>query len=491
MPRRAAKTNAPASRSDRQASPTDFSRESSVERYATSRAKRKRKGTLKAFLITVAFLFVAMGGVALAYVNNISSQLNKGIDNALRGQLTEAQAGDPFYMLLMGVDKSESRTSGAESSHYGTDDSNFRADTIILARVDPAQKQVTLVSIHRDTLIDFGSDGGKQKINAAYSIGAAKEGSSGPAYMVQTVSKFAGVPISHYAEIDFDGFSAVVDQLGGVEVDVQIDVKDSYSGADLKKGVQTLNGEQALALCRSRHAYDNYGDGDVFRASNQRMVIGAIVQKILSSNVATISSTVSTLSRYITTDFSVTDILGYATQFVGFDPSTNMYSGMEPTNSKYVNSTWYEICDTEAWKTMMVRVNKGLSPYEDESQDVTKGYAGGGSAIRNEDGTTSTATTSSSTTSAGTVEVLNGAGVSGLAARVASTLSNFGFTTSADTADSFDYSTTRIIYVGDDNKDEADAVAEALGLGNVQADDGTYAGQAGVVVVLGADMAGN
>ena len=486
-----------------QGAPQPYSR-TSLDHYASARTKRKAKGAVRAMVITIIAVLALGCTVAFAYFSNISSKLNEGIDSALRGQLTETASGDPFYMLLIGIDKSWDR---AESAEYGADDAAYRTDSILLARVDPSNKQVTLVSIHRDTLVDFGSDGGKQKINAAYSIGAAKkdkgEDTSGAAYTVETISKFAGVPITHYAEIDFDQFVSVVDTIGGIDVNVPVDVIDpKYTGADIKAGQQTINGEQALQLCRARHAYDKYGDGDVYRAANQRMVIGAILKKILASDPATITNTVNTLAGSVSTDLSVQDILSLATTFRGFDMNTNMYSGMEPTNSKIINGTWYEICDTKAWQKMMTRVNQGLSPYESESEDSALGVAGAGTATKNADGSTGAATSASTTGSSasdssaatdhsGTVEILNGAGVNGLAGRVASSLSKQGFDTKAATADSYDYSTTRIIYVGDENKAKAQAVAESLGLSNVRADDGTYSGEADVVVVLGQDMANN
>lgn len=484
----------------RRGSAASYSRDNSVDRYAQTRRARKRKGGLRVFLVVLAVAFVATCGVALAYFANINSNLTSGIDSALRGTLTGSQAGDPFYMLLLGIDKNEDRVNDSE---YGANDSAYRTDTMILARIDPTEKQVTLVSIHRDTLIDFGSDGGKQKINAAYTIGASKreagdESTSGAAYTVETISKFADVPITHYAEIDFDQFCDVVNTIGGIEVNVPVDVYDpEYTGADIKAGWQTLDGDNALKLCRARHAYDNIGDGDVYRAANQRMVIGAILKKVLQSDIGTITSTINTLSQSVNTDFSVTDLLSLATQFQGFDMDTDLYSGMEPTTSKYVNETWYEICDTKAWQEMMTRVNQGLSPYSSEDEDITLGYAGSGTAIKNDDGSSSTSATtmeetvseSDATDYSGSVEVLNGAGVSGLAGRVSTTLSAYGFDTTAATADSWDYSTTRIIYVGDGNKAKAEAVALTLGLSTIQADDGTYSGEADVVVVLGADMA--
>ena len=130
---------------------------------------------------------------------------------------------------------------------------------------------------------------GLQKLNASYAIG-------GPALAIKTVSQMAGVPISHYAEINFDGFEEVVDALGGVEVDVPMEINDDEAGGHVDAGEQTLTGEEALILCRSRHSYDEYGDGDRYRAANQRLVLGAIAKKILSTDPATMANTISALS---------------------------------------------------------------------------------------------------------------------------------------------------------------------------------------------------
>ena len=117
--------------------------------------------------------------------------------------------GGTFYMLLMGTDKSAARE---QSTQYAGD--TFRSDSMILTRVDPQNKKVTMVSMHRDTEIEIEGYG-LQKLNASYAIG-------GPALAIKTVSQMAGVPISHYAEINFDGFEEVVDALGGVEVDLSL-----------------------------------------------------------------------------------------------------------------------------------------------------------------------------------------------------------------------------------------------------------------------------
>lgn len=468
----------------------DLSRENAQQHYGAKLKKRRLKTGAKVALVALAVVAVGVVAGFAWYLNDVQSRLNQGVDSTLLQSLTQQTSKEePFYMLLLGVDKSEQR---AESDEYGEDDSHYRSDSIMLARIDPQTPQVTLVSIHRDTLVDLGKYG-KQKINAAYSFG-------GPSYAVDVISEFAGVPISHYAEIDFDSFAEIVDALGGIEVDVPIDIDDGAAGEPIKAGLQTLNGQQALTLCRSRHAYDDYGDGDLYRAANQRMVIAAICKKILASDTATMTASISKLADSVTTDMSLSDILNLASEMKGINMDTDVYTGMEPTTSSYVNNTWYEICDTSAWRTMMQRVNQGLSPYESADDDPTGDVAGGTTNIKNEGGTTATDSTAGTGSVAnssdddlsrdqtGTVEVLNAAGVDGLAGRVSQSLATYGWTTSAGTARNH-YDTTVVVYLDDANKEKAEAVAKALG-GEVQVVDGTgvYSTDADVLVVLGTDM---
>ena len=191
------------------------------------------------------------------------------------------------------------------------------------------------------------------------------------------VSEFAGVDISHYAEANLDSFASVVDQVGGVTVNLPTPVHDpNYTGLELEAGEQTLDGHTAALLCRCRHGYDAYGDGDLYRAANQRMVIAAVVQKVLQSDPATIASTITTMADSVTTDMTVADILDLANQMKTLNVDTDIMTGMEPTTSSYFNSTWYEICNVSSWQKMMTRVDQGLSPYEDNSQDATVGVAG-------------------------------------------------------------------------------------------------------------------
>ncbi len=459
------------------------SRSDGVGYYVSKRQQAKRSHRVLKVVVISLVAVLAVAGAAFAwYINSINSKLSKGIDSSLLNQLVApTKTDDPFYMLLLGVDQDEERT-----EEWGADQSNYRTDSIILVRVDPPNKKVTLISIPRDTMVDMGEHG-TQKINAAYSFGGAS-------YMVEQVSKLAGVNISHYAELNFEEFTSIVDTLGGVEVTLPVAVSDmDYAGIDLPAGTQTLNGEQALGLCRSRHAYDAYGGGDFYRSANQRMVIAAIIRKVLESDPTTWPSLISQLADSVTTDLSATDILSLANQFKDLDTENDIYSGSVPTTSQYINNLWYEVVDEDAWKTMMERTNAGEPPYSDSSQDFTAGVAGSVSTSTDSSDST-TDTESTDPVYSGTVLVLNGTTTSGLASSAANVLTSAGYSTIAGNADSTSHTTTTIVYNTSKSTSalgEAMGVAEKLGLSvTPAANPGTYSDNYDVVVVLGSDYTG-
>lgn len=439
------------------------------EYQRTQPGKRRRTMVIAAAIIGV--LVLGGAGAAFAYYGALSGNLHAGVDDNLRNALVETDlANEPFYILLMGTDGSNDR---AASQEYAGD--QFRSDSIILARIDPVDKRVTMVSIHRDTLVDMG-EYGQNKLNAAHALG-------GPALSVETVSKLAGVPISHYAEINFDGFKDIVDALGGVEVDVPMEIDDEDAGGHLDAGLQTLNGDQALILCRSRHAYDEFGDGDSYRAANQRLVLSAIAKKILAADVATMASTVQALSQYVTTDLEITDIIGLAQAMQGLDPSTDVYSAMEPTTSEYINDVWYEINNTQEWQAMMSRIDQGLPPTEEAIVDEQSGtiLATTGSGDLTSD------TTGAASKKSGTVAVRNGNGISGAGSQATAKVESLGYTVESGNADSFDYAKTLVVYDQSSKKAEAEEIARALGVGTAMVNDGSYVFESDFLVVLGAD----
>lgn len=447
-----------------------------VLKQRSRRKKAKRKRIALVSLAVVGALLLGGIGAAWAYISQIDSSLSDGLSSDLLSALSASDtASDPFYMLLIGVDKSEARDESGEFS--GT----YRTDTMILARVDPKEKKVTLISIPRDTQVDLGSHG-TQKINAAYAFGGAS-------LAVTTVEELAGVEISHYAEIDFDGLVAVVDALGGIDVNVPVEIDDDQAGGYLAAGQQTLSGSQALILCRSRHTYDDIGDGDAMRAACQRLVIQAIMEKALSSDVATLTNTVSTLAEYVTTDLSVSEIVGLAQNMLGIDVSENVYTSAVPTTSQYIDSVWWEILDEDEWEAMMERVKQGLSPTEETEVDSTTGLtlsSAGSSSSDSSDSSDSSSSTGSSLSSYN-ISVKNGAGISGCAAEAAEKLTAEGATVETGNADDFNYSSTLVIYENSSDAETAQTIVDLLGTGKAVQNTGKYSYTSDFLVVIGAD----
>lgn len=460
-----------------------LSRGSSRAHYAQARSRRRTHRIARTVLVCVLALAVAAVGLGAAYLGNLNSRLRKNIDSSLLGTLSKKEADKPFYMLLLGVDKDEARAKGSE---YGSSEGAYRSDSIMLVRIDPQKKKATLVSIPRDLRVDMGKYG-TQKINAAYALG-------GPTLAVKTVQKLSGVKISHYAEIDMDGMEEVVDAVGGVTVNLGVAVRDpKYTKLNLPAGKVKLDGKKAALLCRARHAYDSYGAGDFYRAANQRAVIAAVAKKVLSSDVATMTKTVTAMADMVHTDMSATDIVSLASDMRGMDTSKDIMTGMAPTESSYVDGGWYEILRESAWEKMMARVEKGKSPYSSSDEDPTSGIsAASGSAKKSsaEDDASSSEEDASDVEPAyeGSVRVLNGSGIGGLAGRSASSLASAGFDAVAGNAAETTRE-TKVIYNGDDALAEAKGVVKTLGL-DVKpiANDGSYVNTQDVIVILGSDQ---
>ena len=441
----------------------------SSARYASASKRRRRKRRITAALAAVAVVVVIATGAAFGVFGGLNSALHAGLDSSLWSVLTKAKAGEPFYMLLMGTDESADRQNDEEMAGV------FRSDTIILARVDPKQQALTLVSIPRDTQVELG-EYGKQKINAAHAFGGAT-------LAVEAVQDLTGVSISHYAEIDFDGFIGMVDALGGIEVDVPMAIDDEDAGGHVDAGLQTLNSWQALTLCRARNAYEEVvGQGDLYRAANQRLVLGAIVKKVLSSDPATMTSAINSCAQYVRTDFELNEIIDLATQFRGFDSENKLYTAVYPTTPEYSDDLWWDISIDDEWDAMRERMDAGLSPLAEDVIDPTTGtvLATAGDSAR---GTVSKDETG---THAGLVIVRNGSSYDGAGAQAAESLQKMGFETDVANADAMNYPETIVVYNGTGASAEAGQIAQVLGASTVK-NDGTYSFDGDFLVVIGED----
>lgn len=324
----------------------------------SSRKRKSGKGKKIAIGVLSAVLVVAIGcGAAFAvWYNGVSKELNKGdyTDEQIeeiQDQLVQASYTEPFYVLLIGSDKRDD----------GDDADGARSDTNIVVRVDPVNNQATLVSIPRDTMIDI--DGyGTNKFNAAYNYGGA-------AATIREASQLTGVGISHYVEVGFDDLIALVDAVGGVDVEVDelVDDPDADGTASnpdwehvvIEPGLQHLSGNAALTFARSRA----YTDGDFTRTSNQRKLIEALVDKVLALPVTEMPSVVQAAAKCVTTDMKITDILALAQQIKGNNNGEmTLYSAMLPSITGYVDGVSYVFADEDALAKMMKIVESGGDP---------------------------------------------------------------------------------------------------------------------------------
>ena len=175
---------------------------------------------------------------------------------------------------------------------------NGRTDTNILVHLNLDTHKAILVPIPRDTWAPI--PGRKnQKINGAHAIG-------GNSLAENTFENFTGIPIDFYTITDFDGFKPLIDFFGGVDVVVEEDIADNFSGCFLTKGTHHINGEQALALCRARHGRSAYGGGAYARETQAAMLlINLCQQKIGMVNAGNISGFLNNLTNFLWTNISI------------------------------------------------------------------------------------------------------------------------------------------------------------------------------------------
>ncbi len=173
------------------------------------------------------------------------------LEQARAGYVPALDGSTPILILVLGSD-----------ARPGEDIAGQRADSIHVVAINPAKHRATIVGIPRDSWVGIPGYG-TNKINAAMTAG-------GPDLVVRTVENLLGVRMDYWALTWFDGFRAMIDDIGGLTVDVPFDVQDSYARADLTAGLQTLNGRDALAFARARHALPT---GDFGRSENQGLLL--------------------------------------------------------------------------------------------------------------------------------------------------------------------------------------------------------------------------
>ncbi|WP_448073290.1 LCP family protein [Georgenia yuyongxinii] len=208
-------------------------------------------------------------------------------DRAATGP-AEADANGPVTILVLG---SDSRISAGDPSQWAA--GAQRTDAIMVLQVSGDREQAYVMSIPRDSWVEIPGYG-ENKINAAYSFG-------GPSLMIQTVESLTGIRVDHFAIADFDSFSALTDELGGVEISMPNGMDSA--GVVLPSGTYTLDGEEALAYARQRYGVPG---GDFGRVQRQQNWIRSILQAAYREDVLTdpvgLAGLLETVARTVAVD---------------------------------------------------------------------------------------------------------------------------------------------------------------------------------------------
>ena len=238
----------------------------------------------------------------------------------------------------------------------GVDDENGGSDTNILLAVDTNSGYIYGVSIPRDTkAVIYGKE---QKINAAYNIG-------GMELMAQTVSQQLGIPVDYTVLVDLTGFVALVDAIGGVEFNVPLDMDydDPIQNLSihLVKGMQSLNGEDALKVVRFRHNNDGtgYGSEDIGRMQTQQNFLKAVAKQTLTaSNLTKIDDFVKIFRSYVETDLTLGNLAWLGKEAISMGADSIAFSTL---SSNWVSPYIYP----DPAETLSL-VNQFLNPFVED-----------------------------------------------------------------------------------------------------------------------------
>jgi LCP family protein required for cell wall assembly len=263
----------------------------------------------KAVKRTIFILFILVIGTAGYYGYSLFQFANKihaGTDNPESNQQNKDdqekktltwKGKDRVNILLLGGDV-----------RLQNKNARPRSDSILLVSLDPVTKKANLYSILRDTYVNIPGHG-QNRINTAITFG-------GPDLAMETVSDVLGIPVPYYVYTDFEGFKSLIDAIGGIDFEVEKDMKytDAADGhrydIDLKKGFQHLDGEKALQYVRFRHD----ALSDFTRTERQRNFLEAVAEKLKSSgSVVRLPQILDSVAPYIQTNLTAMDMLKLAT----------------------------------------------------------------------------------------------------------------------------------------------------------------------------------
>ncbi|MED4694917.1 LytR family transcriptional regulator [Peribacillus frigoritolerans] len=302
--------------------------------------KKKKKRTWLKVVGIIVLLFILAGG-AFAYslwnsltktVDTMHTPIDRTTDKRTKDLALSDQ--EPFSMLMLGVDE--------------RDGDKGRSDTMIVLTVNPQKKSVKMLSIPRDTRTEIVGHGTQDKINHAFAFGGAK-------MSMDTVENFLDIPIDYYMKINMEGFKDIVDAVGGVTV--QNDLDFTSDGIHFAKGTYTLNGKEALAYSRMRH---DDPSGDFGRQSRQRAIIEAVIKEGASlSSLTKYDEVFAALGNNIQTNLAFDDMMDIQKNYR--DASKSITQSSINGNGTKIDGIYYYIVSDEEKEKVQSELKEQLS----------------------------------------------------------------------------------------------------------------------------------
>jgi polyisoprenyl-teichoic acid--peptidoglycan teichoic acid transferase len=283
--------------------------------------KKRGKRQLKIIGIIVLILLIAGGVYGFTVYRSLKSAvetMHQPIERKTekRTKPVELKEKQPFSVLMLGVDQRKG--------------DRGRSDTIIVLTVNPNNNSVKMLSIPRDTRTEIVGHGTTDKINHAYAFG-------GIPTSMDTVENFLDIPIDYYMQINMQGFKDIVDAVGGVTVQNNLDF--TQDKIHFAVGELNLNGKEALSYSRMRHQDPR---GDFGRNARQRQIIQAVIKEGTSiSSLKNFSSIFEALGSNIKTNLTFDQMVDIQKNYK--DAGKNVQQMEMKVNGTRINNIYYGI----------------------------------------------------------------------------------------------------------------------------------------------------
>ncbi len=345
--------------------------------------KKKRFRVLKVILITIVLLLLSslvVGGVyAASLLDKVETTEIKKEDLLINEQVSDLEFTSGYMnVAIFGVDSRE-----------GQLEQNTLSDTIIIASLNYETKEVKLVSVYRDTMLNL-TNGAYEKANAAYMYG-------GPTQAINMLNANLDLNIDKYISVDFSILVDLIDAIGGIELEIAESEVDAINDYILETaqvagkepvyiehaGLQHVNGVQATTYSRIRMT----AGGDFKRTDRQRYVIEQLFSKVLECNLSTINELMNLALPRISTNFTEAEMAMYAALYLDFSlgettgfPEMVQDANIPGLGSIVVPATLTSNVETLhefLFGTVDYEPSSSVQSYSSKISSLTRSYTGG------------------------------------------------------------------------------------------------------------------